>query len=327
MARGRRAVLGAMMGAPLAARAAELSAIPLALTMGTGQPGGGFSVYGQAWGQAAQKSARISVSYRASGGSAANVLLVEQNAAQLGLVVLAVANQAWAGRGTWTSGVKLQGFRALFPICGASLQIFAPARSRIRRLRDLAGKVIGVGPAGGAGAVLAPEALAAAGIRPRLAIEGLYGEQIDLLHRGQLDACAFFGITPLPSVREAAARGGFNLIGFAHDEIVAAARALPGIGAAVIGRHTLPHLSAAVATIGSEAIAIGAASLPRSIAGVLTTTAMQHRTDLLRDLPGSGPARLGPGWIDHSSPVPFHPGAAVALRASGLGVPDALIRG
>ncbi|EGO94751.1 TRAP transporter solute receptor TAXI family protein, partial [Acidiphilium sp. PM] len=140
MARGRRAVLGAMAGAPLAARAASLPVMPVAITMGTGQPGGGFSVYGQAWGQLAQKAARISVSYRASGGSAANILLVEQHAAQLGLAVLAVAEQAWMGQGAWTSGVKLQGFRALFPVFGASLQIFAPARSGLRRLRDLDGK-------------------------------------------------------------------------------------------------------------------------------------------------------------------------------------------
>ncbi|WP_048857826.1 TAXI family TRAP transporter solute-binding subunit, partial [Acidiphilium multivorum] len=228
MARGRRAVLGAMAGAPLAARAASLPVMPVAITMGTGQPGGGFSVYGQAWGQLAQKAARISVSYRASGGSAANILLVEQHAAQLGLAVLAVAEQAWMGQGAWTSGVKLQGFRALFPVFGASLQIFAPARSGLRRLRDLDGKRIGVGPAGGAGAVLAAAALTAAGVRPQLAIDGLYHEQIELLQKGRIDACAFFGVTPLPAVRAAAASGGYNLIGFERGEIAAARRALPG---------------------------------------------------------------------------------------------------
>ncbi len=327
MARGRRAVLGAMAGAPLAARAASLPVMPVAITMGTGQPGGGFSVYGQAWGQLAQKAARISVSYRASGGSAANILLVEQHAAQLGLAVLAVAEQAWMGQGAWTSGVKLQGFRALFPVFGASLQIFAPARSGLRRLRDLDGKRIGVGPAGGAGAVLAAAALTAAGVRPQLAIDGLYHEQIELLQKGRIDACAFFGVTPLPAVRAAAASGGSNLIGFERGEIAAARRALPGIGPTVIGRDALPHLSAAVATIGSEAIAIGAANLPEGLAHAVTRAALIHRAALLRTLPGSGPARLDAGWIDRSSPVPFHPGAAAALREAGLAVPDALVRG
>lgn len=326
MALGRRAVLGSMIGMPFVAQATNMAVTHTAIIMATGEPGGGFAAYGQAWGQAAQKATRIAISYRASGGSAANVLLVEQAAAQLGLTVLAVANQAWTGHGHWTGGVQLRGFRALFPVFGASLQIFAPADSGLHRLRDLAGKRIGIGPAGGAGAVLAPQALHAAGAPPRVAVNGLYGEQIALLRHGHIDACAFFGATPLPAIHQAAANGGFNLIGFDRDEIGAVRKAIPGLDATVIPHPALPALSAAVATVGSSAIAIGRADLPDPLARAVTDAALTHHAALLSKLPGISAPPIGTGWIDGAVPIAIHPGAATALRHHGLAVPAGLIR-
>lgn len=327
MALGRRAVLGSMGALPVAlARAGNAGLVPTALTMATGEPGGGFAVYGQAWGLAAQTETRIAVSYRASGGSASNVLLVERGAAQLGMSVLAVASQAWTGGGNWTSGVKLRGFRALFPIFDSSLQIFAPAGSGISRLADLSGKRVGVGPAGGSGAVLASLVFAATRVSPGVNVAGLYHEQIELLRRGDLDACAFFGVTPLPAIREAARHGGFNLIGFDEDERRAARKAIAGLRDAVVPRSALPALSAAVATVGSSAIAIGRADLPDPLAHAVTEAALSRRTALLRTLPGSRPAPIDAGWVGRGVSVAVHPGAAAALRQHGLDVPADMVR-
>lgn len=325
MALGRRAILGSLIGMPFVARAASVPVTPIAITMATGEPGGGFAAYGEAWGQVAQEATRISVSYRASGGSAANVLLVEQSAAQLGMTVLPVADQAWTGEARWTGGVHLRGFRVLFPIFGASLQVFAPVGSGLRRLRELAGKRVGVGPAGGAGAVLAARVLGAAGATPRMAVNGLYAEQIALLRSGHLDACAFFGATPLPAVHAAAAQGGFNLIGFDRDEIAAATRSVPLLAATVIPHPALPALSAAVSTVGASAVAIGRADLPDPLVNALTDAALTHRAFLLRGLPGLGDAPIPADWIRGDHAIAIHPGAAAALRHHGLVVPAGLI--
>lgn len=324
---GRRSALGLLAGGAAIGVARANPALPLmpaALTMATGEPGGGFALFGPAWGMAAQKGTRIAVSYRASGGSAANILLVEQNAAQVGMTALAVAAQAWNGAAGWTGNVPLRGFRALFPIFETTLQVFAPVGGGIRSLGDLAGARIGVGPAGGAGAVLIPALLAAVRTAPRLAITGLYAEQTDLLRKKQLDACAFFGMTPLPAIRAAARQGGFTMIDFTGAERAAMSRIVPGLMPAVVPAASLPGQSAPVATIGSGAVAICRADLPDVLAGRLTDAALTHHAALVRALPGV--TLPHGGWIDGDIPVEIHPGAAAALRRHGFQAPAHLIR-
>jgi TRAP transporter TAXI family solute receptor len=290
----------------------------MALTMATGEPGGGFAVFGPSWGQVASAAAPITLSYRASGGSAANILLLEQGAAQLGLTTLAVADQAWLGSAAWTGRVKLRGFRALFPIYPASWQVFSRLDSAVQRLADLTGKRVGVGPAGGASAVLTPALLGAIGIAPHLTIAGLYAEQIDLLIKRKLDACAFIGVTPLPVIRADAAKGGFKLLGVTPAQQASLAH-LPGMDPMVIPQASLPHMTASVATVGSGAIAIGRADLPDGLVEQLTEAALNGRTALIR------PA-MDADWIDTRDSIAIHPGAARALRRHGFAVPARLVR-
>ncbi|SIQ62427.1 MULTISPECIES: TAXI family TRAP transporter solute-binding subunit [Acidiphilium] len=323
----RRSFLGA--GITLASAGAiprATAGMPrMALTMATGEPGGGFALYGPAWGQSASAAAPVTLSYRASGGSAANILLVEQGAAQLGLTTLAVADQAWLGTASWTGRVTLRGFRALFPIFPASWQVVSLLDGPVKRLADLAGRPIGVGPAGGASAVLTPALLGAVNITPRLAIAGLYTEQIELLLRRKLDACAFFGPTPLPALRDEAAKGSFTLLGVTKAQQAAMAR-LPGMTRMIIPHTSLPHQTAAVATVGSDAIAIGRADLPDQLVAQLTEAALSHRPILrATNLPPHG-MTLKNDWIDASSPIQIHPGAAMALRHHGFAAPARLVR-
>ncbi|MCW8307535.1 TAXI family TRAP transporter solute-binding subunit [Acidiphilium sp. PA] len=323
----RRSFLGA--GITLASagviRRAAAGMPRMALTMATGEPGGGFALYGPAWGQSASATAPVTLSYRASGGSAANILLVEQGAAQLGLTTLAVADQAWLGNASWTGRVTLRGFRALFPIFPASWQVIALLEGPVKRLADLTGRPIGVGPAGGASAVLTPALLAAAHITPNLAITGLYTEQIELLLRRKLDACAFFGPTPLPALRDAAGKGGFILLGVTKAQQTAMAR-LPGMGRTIIPHASLPHQTAAVSTIGSDAIAIGRADLPDQLVAQLTEAALSDQGAMRATGLPPDAMTIKNGWIDASSPVLIHPGAAMALRRHGFAAPARLVR-
>lgn len=318
----RRSVLA--LGAGLAAglaRAADLpAATPIALTMATGEPGGGFALYGPEWGQRVTNGENVSISYRVSGGSAANILLVEQGAVQLGLTTLAVADQAWLGDGAWTEQTKLQNFRALFPIFETTWQIITPLGSAIRQLNDLAGRRIGVGPAGGGSAVLTAPLLQAAGIAPHLTITELYAQQIELLHRREIDACAFLGPTPLPVIRQNAAESAFNLIGVTAVQQNAMRRAVPGVTAAVIPRVSLPRQSAAVASVGTGAIAIGRADLPDTLVSALVEAALA--TPLI------GPGVITPKatWIGDGNPIAIHPGAAHVLRRHGFAAPARLVR-
>ncbi len=293
--------------------------------MGTGQPGGDYTIFGPAWGTLATQASGVSMVYQASGGATSDILLIEQNAAQLGMTTLSIASQAWSGSASWTGGANLRGFRALFPMYVSTVQIIAPHNKALIRAADLQGAVIGVGPQGSSAASILPRALAALGIVPAGFRAGGYIEQINQMSAGDLTACAFVGATPVPAIVSAARLAGFNLIGFNDQQAALMIKAVPGLMAAIIPQNSLPGQSAAVATIGTGNIAIGRADLPAGLVSALTLAAMKHRAALDRVIPGNGliqPAQL----LEGDSQIMLHEGAVQALQSLGITVPDRLTK-
>jgi len=311
------------LGALPAGRALADTAWPGALVRGTGRPGGYYTLYGPEWGKLAAQSAGIAIAFRASGGAASNILLIEQGVAQLGMTTVTVAAQACTGTGAWTAGVKFQDFRALFPMFPSILQIVSPRTTGIRTLADLAGQVIGIGPDGGSGAVAVPAIFDAVGVIPRAVVSGDYGQQMGNMLAGKLAACAFLAAPPMPAIARVAMGERLSLIGFSEAEAAQVARTSPGMTAMVLQAGLFPGQSVAVSSVGTANFAIGARSLPDAVAGAVTVAALRHQADLARLVPAVGVAMAtAPIW---QSGVMFHPGAVAALQAFGMDVPAAYV--
>ncbi len=314
----RRNLLGLALTLP-AARALASASWSRALVMGTGRVGGDYSLYGPVWGGLAQAATGLDIAFLASGGAVANILLIEQNTAQLGMTTLPVALAARAGAASWTGGVKLQGFRALFPMYPSILQIISPIGTGLATLAQLAGKTIGCGPAGGTGASAMPAVFAALGITPGRIIAGDYAPQMQALHRGELAACAFIGAPPVPAITSMAMGQKFALIGFSAAQCAQVAASLPGLRAMVLPAGLFPGQRVAVASIGTENFAIAAASLPAPLAGAITLAALHGGTSLARLVPAA--AQKPDIRPILAGGIPFHPGAVQALRSVGVRVP------
>ncbi|OYV33287.1 MAG: hypothetical protein B7Z80_24510, partial [Rhodospirillales bacterium 20-64-7] len=205
-----------------------------ALVMGTGRPGGYFALYGPEWGQLASRAAGVQIAYRASGGAAADILLIEQNTTQLGMTTVTVAEEALNGHGNWTAGVKFRAFRALFPMFPAALQIVSPHMTGIATLAGLADQVVGIGPDGGSGAASLPGILASVGVLPKRVETGDFDVQMRDMQAGKLAACAFIGAPPLPAIAQVALHNKLSLIGFSEAEAAQVARAVPGMSRMIL---------------------------------------------------------------------------------------------
>lgn len=319
----RRGLLAASLLLPapraIASKTNDALRWPTALLMATGRPGGAYTVYGPAWGALAQKMSGVSIAFRASGGAVADILLIEQGAAQLGMTTVTVADQARSGTGAWTAGVRFNAFRALFPIFPSILQIVAPAARGLTSLRALGGKRIGIGPDGASGAAALPGMLASLGITPAACLTGDYLPQVRQMLAGKLDACAFIGAPPVPAIQAAARKYRLGVIGFTPDETAAVKAASPGMAAMTLPAGTFPNQSVPIASIGTANFAIGAAALPNSLVAELTLAAMRNRTQLAALVPAVASAP-GP-MLNFQGEMTFHPGAALALRRLGLDVP------
>lgn len=314
----RRLLLTASLLAPVSRAFAAQESWPSALLMGTGRPGGVYDVYGPAWGQLAETQSGVEIAYRASGGAASDILLIEQGAAQLGMTTVAVANQAISGSGAWTAGVRLDGFRALFPMFPSILQIVTPVRGLVS-LAGLADQAVGIGPDGGTGAASVPVILASLGIKPSRYVMGDYAFQTRDMLAGNLAACAFIGAPPMPAIAAAAAHERLGMIGFTPAEAAQVGMAAPGMSAMVIPAGTFRGQTTAIESVGTPNFAIGAAALPDLLVNAITLAAMRNRARLARVVPAAGmalqPMLAAPGEMS------FHPGATMALRSLGMDVP------
>ncbi|GAN79704.1 TAXI family TRAP transporter solute-binding subunit [Acidocella aminolytica] len=316
----RRSLIGT--GAALAlvkAGQAAQAPWPGALVMGTGEPGGAYAIFGPAWGQLVKHATGIDIAYRATGGSSANLLLIEEGSAQLGLASVPVAAQARAGTANWTAGVKLDSFRALFPTYPSVLQIIAATGSGVTNLAGLTAQPIGVGPAGASSAVLLKQILTSIGVNPGRIETGNYEQQVRRMLEGQLAACAFIGAPPLPAINAAAMGRKLVLIGFSDAEAAQAGRFIPGLSRMILHAGTFPGQTVDVGSLGAMNVAVGTSALPDSLAEAITAAALKNRHLLavaVRDA-----AKPQPVKPVYEAGLRFHPGAAKALRAAGYHLP------
>ncbi|MDE1905870.1 MAG: TAXI family TRAP transporter solute-binding subunit [Rhodospirillales bacterium] len=320
----RRGLLGAGFGLALAG-AGRAAQPPWrgALIMGTGRPGGAFAIFGPAWGQLIKNATGLDLAYRATGGSSANLLLIEEGAAQLGLSSIAVAAQARAGTGGWTAGTKLESFRALFPAYPSVLQIVS-THAGVSNLAALNGQEIGVGPDGASGAAAVPAILASVGVRPSRVETSDYGQQMKKMLDGKLAACAFIGAPPLPALTAAAMGQKLRLIGFSMAQAAQAANAVPGLSRMVLPANTFPGQNVDVGSVGTLNIAVGAASLPADLVQEVTAAALKNRALLAAAVQAA--AYSTPLQPVYEAGISFHPGAAKALRAAGISLPQNAIQ-
>ena len=324
MSLSRRGLLGLAIALPAAAaRAAQMPQVPrMPLIMATGRAGTSYARYGTAWGRVA-RAAGLNIAFQASGGAVTNILLIERNAAQLGMATALIAAEARQGRGHWTAGVKFDAFRVLFPMFTSALQIVSPRRTGITTITQLAGRRIGLGAPGDTGSAAVPPILASLGLTGHFIATGTFESGLRQMAAGHLDACAFISAAPLPSIAAAATRQEFTLIGLTPAQIDQIEQAIPGMRGMVLPAGLFPGQGLPVATIGTEDLAICAASLPDDVARDVTLAALRHRQMLATIVPAASATPQLQPVIEAG--LPFHPGAASALRSLGYDLPTRAI--
>ena len=318
----RRSLLAtaAVLSATTMARAAM--PWPSALVMGTGQPGDTFTSFGAAWGKMITAMTGVEIVYRATGGSGSNLLLIEEGDAQLGLSTLPVALQAHNGTSSWTAGVKLSQFRVLFPAFASVLQIVSGANG-VTDLAGLNGKMLGVGPVGGAGAALMQPILQSLGIAPSQLQTGAYEAQIHKLFTGELAACAFFGAPPVAAIQQAVTHTHLRLIGFSAPQAEQVARAVPGMTRMILKAGTFAGQSMDVGSVGTLSLAVGTSSLSDPLAQSLCQAVL---CDAARWWPGRERLDMSAALQEIAAAgLQFHPGAAQALKKAGYKIPKQAI--
>ncbi|GAA0581539.1 TAXI family TRAP transporter solute-binding subunit [Craurococcus roseus] len=309
----------ALAVAPVPAARAQTPAAPAAapLPFHTAGPGSAFLPYGEALARFLATKG-IAVEVRRSAGSLENLARVEDDPAAIGTAFLGSAADALNGTPA-AGGRRHRAIRALFPMYETAFMVAAPRARGIARFADLEGKRVGCGPARGPAETFFRAAAEVAGLRAEI-VGGDSAVLVEAVLRGEIDALWQGAIVPIPALAAVADRTEAAVFGPGEEVSRGVVSRLPYLAPATVAPGTYRGQDAPIASFAAWNFVVGNAAMPEAAAHALTRAALSAADPAREIAPaaaGTRPANAGTNRV-----LPFHPGAARALREMGAAVPE-----
>jgi uncharacterized protein len=294
---------------------------PASVKVGTASQGGTYFIYGSGWAGMAQEMLGIGFSSEVTGGPVQNFALTQTNDVQFAMTTMGPAREAWTGQSPIAPGVEMQDVRATFPMYQTPFEIVALPGSGISSAADLAGKRVGVGPAGGTCGTYFPQFFEALGA----SITPQFGGASDLggqLKDGLIDAFAFCAGLPIAAFSELEAQGPVTFFAFTEEEQAQLIEQFPvsafEIPAETYRTTTEPRYSVAMWNFG-----IAHKDVPESLVYEVMKVVLDNH-DRMMQIHSASEETL-PENLVHNNFLWFHPGAIRYYKEKGYDIPEELI--
>ncbi len=316
-----------ILAAPAVLAAASMSggaarAQGAAVPFYTAGPGSAFLPYGEAVVRFLGTRG-VAVEVRRSAGSLENLRRVEDEPGAIGTAFLGSVVDALQGTPA-AGGRRHVAVRALFPMYETGFMAAALRARGLTRFADLAGKRVGCGPARGPAEIFFRAAAEVAGITAEI-VPGDSGPSAEAALRGEIDALWQGAIVPIPALVQVT--DGTDAVVFGPGEAVSrgVVARLPHLAPLTVPAGTYRGQAEAVATFAAWNFVVANAAMPEATVYAIT------RAVLSASDPGREIAPMAAGTraanVAANRVLPFHPGAARALREAGVSVPEIAARG
>lgn len=197
----------------------EKPSSPLRYSLGTSSAGGNYYLVG---GGAATIINNTLPDYfvitaEETGGSSANLTMIQAGEAELGISMTSSLAEAWEGEVEWTGG-KMDKIRGLAPLYPSYLTMYTLASSDVHTLTDFNDKVIGLGSKGMAMDSVFRASFDEMGIKPSSIFNDGHSATASAVGDGQLDAALIFYYPPASAISELEATQALRFIGLTEEE-------------------------------------------------------------------------------------------------------------
>ena len=280
---------------------------PESISIATASPGGTYFAYGEGLARILTRELKTTVWARPTEGPSENIKLIERGEVELAFVTLGVAQQAWNGTGDWTLGTRYREMRAIFPMYDTPFQFLAPRASGAQATSDLAGKRVGVGPAGGTTGIYLPEFFKTLKIDVGLET-GSWSALAAKVVDGSLDALAVAAGVPFPTFAELESKLKVRYLPLTAEQIVALRLAMPELGASLVAAGTYPSLLRHYQTVGLFNFAVAHAALPDDLVYAIVDAVFACHEEMLAV--HASAAETVPVNFTRNTLLPFHRGAS-----------------
>jgi uncharacterized protein len=253
-----------------------------------------------------------------STGSIENIRKIESDKpdsknATLGTVFLGTAFEAVTGTGSWTAGHKHSNLRALFPMYETSFQIVTIATG-LNNLKSIAGKRVGVGPAGGPAESFFKGLLEATGLKAQI-VTGTPTALASDLTAGRIDALWQGAALPIPAIKQITDAGTATVFGLSDEELAVMLKRFAFLSPATIAANTYKGQSTPLKSVAAWNFVMCHKDLTEDDAYFITRSVLSTR-DPTSIHTTALPTRKENAT--NNSTIPFHAGALKFYVEQGI---------
>ncbi len=292
------------------------------LSIGTAPPGGAFFVVGGALAEvldqrgASGPMAGWRVTAEATKGTQENLRRLASGELDFALANAAITYFAVRGEGGWEAPQPIEAVMTLAPNVALFL---AREGSGIRRIADLAGRRVVIGPAGAGFEYFVEPILEAhgVGLEDLVALNATQAGAVEMLADGSAVAAFLGGAVPTASITQAAAGGGVSFVPFDEEALVRLAADYPFFERATIpaGTYRGQDVDFQGLNVGSMHL-VTAAGRDDELVYQVTRALWEGREQVVEKHPAGRFIRAE--VVVRDIGTPFHPGAERLYRELGI---------
>lgn len=295
---------------------------PATLTLGTASGGGTYDVYGDAVARLLTEKARLPVVPQQTQGPNQNMIMVDEQKLELGMVTLGVALQGLKGKAAWTKGKKYENVRALYPMYDTPMQCVSLKKSAITSFKQLDGKTVGIGPKAGTAGTYYPLLFEVLGLKVQTR-NATSEDSANQLRDGVIDAYCFGAGVPVPAFSALDAGQEVSFYTWTDAELATIRKSYPEFTETRIPKGIYKQQTEDQKTIGLFNFAIANREMRDDIAYIITRTVLENNAALLR-AHASAKETLTANATRNEF-LPFHPGAVRYYKEKGIKLDPATI--
>ena len=288
------------------------------LTFTTGGDAGTYYAFGGVIAQHVSTNAGVNVTAVTSGGSKANVLLLDSGDAQLGFCQSDVMAYAYNGTSTFAEDGAISTFSTVANLYLEQVQIVTCDPS-IKTVADLAGKNVSIGDAGSGVYFNAIDILGAYGlteedIKPQYKS---FRDSADALKDGKIDAAFIVAGAPTTAITDLATGKDVYLVSIDAEHAEQLIADCPYYTATTIPAGTYSTMTEDTATVAVGAVVLAADNVSEDAVYAFVSDIFENAGDLAH----AKSAELDLETATNITSVPYHPGAAKYFAEKGIEVP------
>lgn len=257
-----------------------------------------------------------------TGGGSANLVMLNNCEAELGIAMTSSMYESQRGVADWTRGKKMTNLRTAVALYPSWLTIYTLKSSGINSLKDLNGKIIGLGSKGMAMDSIFRQFFFDNGITPKQIHNDGHGATATALQNGVIDAALLFSYPPFAAISELESTKALNFVALTEKEQAALMKKYDFYTKGDIPKGSYKAITTPVRSATEWNMLVTSSEVPADYVYLITKTLCENVKEMIQI---HGSAKYITIENTLNSNIPLHEGTVRYMREKGIKVPDKLV--